>query len=259
MKHFMDCNSNIRYDGISDYCASEELILRQLEESTKSGLVPNRELGIYTRDGYGALVGYCPDNCISLEDVVNYTYQDFGRETVGKPTIKEKIKEVVNRDGIPADSYFGYKSLIADGYELIIGPGCDVNGEHWNKAIYCRNYEEILNRDNNKDTEKNKSITVVVPGDVLDSLSEDEKDAIGKDYYTFRPTENIQEEVEGLIALPVSEDNLPEDYVIKVDLDKLPELLIMKLQEAIVTYPKNEKGFYEDIFGLYNKSGNIKR
>lgn len=93
----------------------------------------------------------------------------------------------------------------------------------------------------------------------MDSLSEDEKDAIGKDYYTFRPTENIQGEVEGLIALPVSEENLPEDYVIKVDLDKLPELLIMKLQEAIVTYPKNEKGFYEDIFGLYNKSGNIKR
>ena len=78
--------------------------------------------------------------------MLTYTLLDFNRKTVGKPTIRKKINEFISGDNFRYDAYFGYQRLVNDGYDLIIGPGCSVYGEQWPKAIYCRNYEEILNK-----------------------------------------------------------------------------------------------------------------
>lgn len=104
----------------------------------------------------------------------------------------------------------------------------------------------------------NDELAVLVPGYIYNVLSEEEKNLVGKDYVVLRPTSNLDGNVEGLIALNVSESNLPDDYLIRINLNLLPENIINKIQRVVVTYPKNEMGFYEDIFGLYEKSNRIK-
>lgn len=252
MNHFANCNDRLRYDGFSDYKVSEEQFLRELKESIDSGLIPDQERGIFIKEGYGALVGFCPENCHSIEDVISYSSADWNRQTVGKPTIGERAREVINGE-LTDNTYFGYKNIVKEGYDLIIGPGCSVYGQQWGKAIYCRNYQQILNG------EIKNEISVVVPGDILDNLSDSQREALGKDYVVLRPTENIDGEVEGLIALNVSEVNLPEDYAIRINPDSLPDDLKDELEGAIITYPKNDKGFYEDIFGLYKKPSGAKK
>lgn len=101
-----------------------------------------------------------------------------------------------------------------------------------------------------------EKLTVIYPGDIYYSLSDEEKKLIGKNYLEFKP---VGLGVEGLVALPVYEPNLPDDFVIGVSLDKLPEDLRIKLQGAVITYTKNEHGFYEDIFGIYEKSNGMKK
>lgn len=133
-----------------DYEVSEEIMLRQLRDSIESGLIPDRELGIFIKEGYGALVGCCPANCSSIEDALNYTCLDFNRKSAGRTTIKERLREFMDRDNFPVAPYFGYQQLVNEGYDLVIGPGCEVYGEHWDKAIYCRNYIEILNARNKR-------------------------------------------------------------------------------------------------------------
>ena len=146
MYNFIDCNSSFRkYDSAASGYISEEVFLRQLQDSVESGLIPDREKGIFIREGFGALVGWCPENCKTIEDAINYSTADFNRKTVGKPTVKEKISEFIHND-ITDNFYFNYNKMLQDGYDLVIGPGCSVYGEKWGKAIYCRNYEEILNR-----------------------------------------------------------------------------------------------------------------
>ena len=141
----MDCNSNFRSDDISSVYISEELVLKQLQDSVKSGLIPDRESGIFLRDGYGALVGVCPANCKTIKDVLKHSTADFRRKMAGKLTIREKIREFINQD-LTDNIYFNYKEMVEDGYDLVIGPGCNVHGQQWPRAIYCRNYEEILNQ-----------------------------------------------------------------------------------------------------------------
>ncbi len=143
---FVDCNSNFRFNGVTDYRVSEDVLTRQLDESIESGLIVDRDLGVFIRDNYGALVGFCPDNCMTIEDVLKFTLVDWHRKVVGKPSIKEKIREIKDGDNLPYGPYFGYDKLVDAGLDLVVGPGCTVFGEHWNKAVYCRNYEEILNR-----------------------------------------------------------------------------------------------------------------
>ena len=252
MNHFADCNSKLRYDGFSDYEVSEEQFLRELKDSIDSGLIPDQERGIFIKEGFGALVGFCPDNCYSMEDVLSYSSADWHRQTVGKPSIGERAREVINGE-LTDNNYFGYKKMVQEGYDLVLGPGVKVYGQQWGKAIYCKNYQQILNG------EVEDEMSVVVQGDILNNLSDSQKEALGKDYVVLRPTENIDGEVEGLVALNVSETNLPEDYAIRVKLESLPEDLVSELQGAIITYPKNDKGFYEDIFGLYKKTGGTKK
>lgn len=154
MLNFIDCNSRFRSDEYTDVQISEEMMLEQLNESIESGLLPDREAGIFIREGYGALVGFCPDNCETIEDVLEYTLNDWNRKTVGKPTLGEKIREVVNGDNLPFEPYYGYSKLVDEGYDLVLGPGCAVYGQQWNKAVYCRNYEELL--ENSKSNVKAK-------------------------------------------------------------------------------------------------------
>lgn len=131
-------------------------MLEQLKESIKSGLVPDYEAGIFIKENYGALVGFCPENCITIEDVLGYTQVDFKRKNAGKPTIKGKIREFINGDNLPFNEYFGYKKFVDEGYDLVIGTGCVVHGQKWPKAVYCRNYEEILSNLNEKSKGKNR-------------------------------------------------------------------------------------------------------
>ena len=155
MSQFIDCNSRYRYDDSGSFCeedikVSKEVVIKQLNESIDSGLIVDCEAGIFIKEGYGALIGFCPDNCSTIDDVLNYTIPDWERKTAGKPTIKEKIREIKDGENLPFDPYFGYKKLVDNGYDLVIGPGGMVYGERWNKAVYCKNYQTILNRENNK-------------------------------------------------------------------------------------------------------------
>ncbi len=150
MLKFINCNSNPRFDGAMDFRAPESIMLEQLNESIESGLIPNHEQGIFIRYGYGALVGFCPENCTTIEDALRFTFADFNRKVVGRPTIKERICELINGDYLLTNPYFGYAKMVEEGYDLVLGPGCVVYGEKWSKAIYCRNYDEILENSNKK-------------------------------------------------------------------------------------------------------------
>ena len=123
----------------------------QMDESEKSGLIPDFEHNIYVREGYGALVGICPDNCSTLEQLFNYTRYDRIRKVAGKPTLLEYLLEIRvrikyrelfrNFDG----DYFGYKEIFEkEGMDLIIGPGGCFEGEYSKKAVYCQNYKKLL-------------------------------------------------------------------------------------------------------------------
>ncbi len=148
MLHFMDCNSKIRFDFeiMNDSEISEEMMQKQLNESIESGLIADREAGIFIRDGYGALVGFCPENCSTIEDVLKFTLLDWNRKTAGKPTLKEKIREIIKGNNFPFDPYYEYQELVDEGYDLVLGLGCAVYGQQWGKAVYCRNYDEILEK-----------------------------------------------------------------------------------------------------------------
>ena len=145
MLHFIDCNSRVRFEDIFNFEITEETLEKQLSESIESGLMPDRENGIFLKDGYGALVGFCPNNCSTIDEAIKYTLLDKKRKTVGKPTAMERIREVITGENlpfdVPYDPYYGYHKLIEEGYDLVVGPGCVVNGQQWEKAIYCRNYE----------------------------------------------------------------------------------------------------------------------
>lgn len=94
MSHFVKCNTRYKYSGtdtMPDVEIPEEMILKQLEESVKSGLLVDQERGIFIKEGYGALVGICPENCATLDDALKYTADDFDRTIVGRPTMKQKL------------------------------------------------------------------------------------------------------------------------------------------------------------------------
>lgn len=174
--YFINCNSKNRYNPISVYTINETEWNKQINESENSGLKPIYEKNIFVKDGYGALVGYCPENCQTIDELINYTWQDFHRNTPGNPTFTEKYAEILYLINLKMKYYgsikkgifgkndqwifdysensktknlklFIYDELQKNGYKLIIGPGCYANGILYNKAIYCENYDEII--DNN--------------------------------------------------------------------------------------------------------------
>lgn len=167
MVYFIDCNTISRPRGsgrcstLEDcYKITEEEYLDQLLKSYKSGLVADGDKGIYLKEGFGALVDFCPDNCSTLEELLNFTASDFYRE---KPTgipITKKVwearygKDRTYLDGLQDGLYFNYKSLVEEnGYDLVIGPSCSVYGQFWNKGVYCKNYQAILDYESAKENE----------------------------------------------------------------------------------------------------------
>ena len=145
--YFIECSDRIRDDDFFGvYELSDSEYEEQMKKSIESGLIPNYEDDIFVREGYGALVGYCPSNCLTIEDLTIFTVLDFNRKTVGKPTIKEKFREIINRKIFSYEPYYGYKRILEEGYDLVIGPGGFVNGHNWGKAVYCQNYKDILEK-----------------------------------------------------------------------------------------------------------------
>lgn len=136
--NFINCNSRTRYDRVvhNPYVIMEEKYLRELKESIESGLIPNTELDLFIMDGYGALVGPCPLRCQSLKQLFKYT-----------PDLSMREKLISILDGTkPEKTYSHYEEYYNEGAQLVIGPGCKVNGMEYEKAIYCKNYQEMIEK-----------------------------------------------------------------------------------------------------------------
>ena len=59
---FIDFNYDIRTVDFYALAIDRAEILRELSYSIKSGLTVDIERGILIKEGYGAVVGCCPDN-----------------------------------------------------------------------------------------------------------------------------------------------------------------------------------------------------
>lgn len=124
--YFIKCNNISTGEG--NFFNSETEYLENLKKSIESGLEPDENLDIFVKVGYGALVGFCPSSCETIDQLLNYSFNNSNN---------------VNKNSNIPD-YFGYKGDISSGADLVIGPGCSVRGKTWEKAVYCRNYKEIL-------------------------------------------------------------------------------------------------------------------
>jgi hypothetical protein len=167
---FVNTNHRARWTDFDDEIQiSFDQWKRELTMSAKSGLIPDLSNNIYVREGYGALVGWCPDNCSTLKQLFNYTKDDKFLEVAGSPNLKELLLKlfllitrgelfeeisyrmldlaatIISGEKIEDDDYFGYKKkVIEEGMDLVIGPGGYVEGDIWDKAVYCRNYKQVL-------------------------------------------------------------------------------------------------------------------
>lgn len=123
--NFASCNTKTRYDDFTyqPLKITDDCYLRELKESVESGLVPVPELDIFVREGYGALVGRCPTECKNLKELFNYKRTNSG-------------------------AFFGYERYANEGAELVIGPGCKLYGQNFEKAVYCKNYKEMIEKRN---------------------------------------------------------------------------------------------------------------
>ena len=143
MKHFFSCNDmykQVPYGNGQEVKISDEQKKNYLEQSIQSGFIVDQENDIYIREGYGAVVGACPDNCNNIADVINFTVYDWNRKKVGHPTFMQKILGETTKE-----PYYPYgKFMTEEGYDLVVGPGGYINGEFANKLVYCQNYLDIL-------------------------------------------------------------------------------------------------------------------
>lgn len=136
---FISCTDRTRYDRVAShpYVIMEGKYLSELKESLESGLIPVPELDVFVREGYGALVGRCPSECKTLEQLYQYN-PDL--------SIVEKLKNALT--GKKNESIFDYENYVKEGADLVIGPGCKVEGLQYDKAVYCRNYKEMIEKMN---------------------------------------------------------------------------------------------------------------
>ena len=152
---FINVNNKMRWTEFDfEIQITDEQWKKELADSEKSGLILDLEHDIYIREGYGALVGGCPKNCSTLEQLFNYTKYDINRKIAGKPTLRSFLSEIRDRFVyIPGcgftllefNDYYGYKKKAEEeGMDLVIGPGGYIEGNYYEKAVYCRNYKELL-------------------------------------------------------------------------------------------------------------------
>lgn len=153
VNNFFNTNHRVRKGFGGPYCEIEitDIVWKyEMAESEKSGLFPDLAHNIYVREGFGALVGWCPDNCSTLAQLLNYNPYHRLRKIPDKPTLLELIKEfrirIADNTLFNNPPYYNTykKKFEKDGMDLVIGPGGYVEGEYWEKAVYCRNYRELL-------------------------------------------------------------------------------------------------------------------
>ena len=83
MNHFFSCNSRyvqVPYGDGQEVVVCEKTKNVYLKQSIQSGFIVDQENDIYIRKGYGAVVRACPDNCNTINDVVNFTIYDWNRK-----------------------------------------------------------------------------------------------------------------------------------------------------------------------------------
>ena len=133
---------------IPDIKVSDQENKNDIMASIASGLVLDEENDLFIKNGYGALVGFCPSNCNTIEELQRTRFSKYiqsDRKVPGHPTLTERIKEMTGPYRIfRNDVYYGYHRYIEEGAELVIGPGCSWYGDVSEKAVYCKNYLEML-------------------------------------------------------------------------------------------------------------------
>lgn len=133
MKHFFErCSTNITGDDYYDYVNNTDVNMR-CYEYMKAGLVPDFDKDIFVRPGYGALV-FCCGDFSKLDKVIN------------------ECKRF--------DNFYDFPGKIEEGYQFVIGPGVPKYNKFLNNisfshyAVYCSNYEEIIEKLNNNSLRK---------------------------------------------------------------------------------------------------------
>lgn len=123
MEHdFQRCNSCYVLKGDTFKLGNKHDILNAQKKYIKSGFVPDIENDLYVRPGYGALMFFC-GNCSTFDMLKN--------------------------DPKYGDCFYTLANMAKEGYRLVIGPGV-MNGY----AVFCSNYEEILNIKNRRNRQK---------------------------------------------------------------------------------------------------------
>lgn len=130
MEHYFErCSCSICYNGNLIECGNNDDVLMRQYYYKRAGLVLDYEKDICIREGYGALV-FCCGKDSSLDEV-----------------IEKSIK---------FENFYDFPGKINQGYKFVIGPGISIESDENNNikyldyAVYCSNYEEILEMLNNK-------------------------------------------------------------------------------------------------------------
>ena len=125
MEHeFEKCNSCTIFNGIKYEMGDGYDIFNKQEKYILAGLKPDYQHDLFVRTGYGALCFCCGE------------YNELDRV----------IEESMN-----FENFYNFPEKIEQGYKFVIGPG--INTEYKDNklyitdyAVYCSNYEEILNK-----------------------------------------------------------------------------------------------------------------
>ena len=109
-----------------DHCFVRCISYDMVEKYIFAGLVPDYENDLFVRRGYGALC-FCCGSCSTLNEVI-------------------KVCKVF-------DNYYDFPEKIKKGYRFVIGPGVNAMSNKLglkivDNAVYCINYEEILEKSN---------------------------------------------------------------------------------------------------------------
>lgn len=116
--YFQRCNSCYVLKGDNFELGNSHDVLKNQKKYINSGFIPDVDNDLYFRPGYGALMFFC-GNCDTLESFKNDSNYYY--------------------------SYLAIMNRINEGYNVVIGPG--IMGGY---AVYCSNYQEILEKINGK-------------------------------------------------------------------------------------------------------------
>lgn len=126
MKHYFErCSGSVFVDGnLIDYDCNDAVLMKQFYYR-RAGLILDYERDICIRNGYGALVFCCGLNN-NLDDVISKSL---------------------------STNFYDFDKKMNDGYKFVIGPGIyydEKKGSVVDYAVYCSNYEEVIDNLNGK-------------------------------------------------------------------------------------------------------------